>query len=125
MRYMMFIKHAENVRVEDVPPGLMEAMGQFVGESLKNGSLLDTAGLQPTSQGTRIRLSRGKLTTTDGPFTEAKEVVGGYAIVEAKSRADAMELATRFMDLHRIHWPAFEGECEVRPLEDPGEQPAK
>jgi hypothetical protein len=57
---------------------------------------------------------------TDGPFSEAKEVVGGYSIIEAKSHADAVEVATRFMDLHRIHWPGFEGESEVRPFEDMG-----
>ena len=55
---------------------------------------------------------------TDGPFTEAKEVVGGYAIVEVKSRDDALKIARDFMELHRVHWPTFEGESEVRPLED-------
>lgn len=55
---------------------------------------------------------------TDGPFTEAKEVVGGYALVEVKSKEEALEVARQFMELHRVHWPAFEGECEVRPLED-------
>ena len=84
---------------------------------LKNGSIVDTAGLEPTAKGKRVRLSSGKLTLIDGPFTETKEVVGGYALVEAKSYEEAMALATRFMDLHRIHWPAFVGECEVRPLQ--------
>ena len=123
MRYMMFIKHAENFKMEDVPQSLFDAMGQFVGESMKNGSIIDTAGLQPTSKGTRIRLSSGKLKTIDGPFTETREVIGGYALVEAKSKEEALTLATRFMDIHRIHWPAFEGECEVRPLEvmEPGQ----
>jgi hypothetical protein len=76
--------------------------------------------LKPTADGTRVRLSGGKITTTDGPFTEAKEIVGGYAIVEAASNKDAVAVATEFMDLHRVHWPTFEGECEVRPLEDMG-----
>jgi len=120
---MMFIKHHENYRVEDVPQSLFDAMGEFVGESLKNGTMIDTAGLQPTKAGTRVRLSGGKIRVTDGPFTETKEVVGGYAIVEAKSKAEALALATKFMELHRVHWPAFEGECEVRPLEDMGEPP--
>jgi hypothetical protein len=118
MRYMMFIKHAENFNLEDVPQSLFQAMGEFVQESFKNGSMIDTAGLQPTAKGTRIRLSGGKLKTIDGPFTETREVIGGYAIVDVKSREEAMALATRFMELHRIHWPAFEGECEVRPLEN-------
>ncbi len=118
MRYMMFIKHTEGFKMEDVPQSLFAAMGDFVGESMKKGLIIDTAGLQPTAKGKRVRLAGGKLTVTDGPFTETKEVVGGYAIVEAKSYDEALALATRFMDLHRIHWPAFEGECEVRPLEN-------
>ena len=118
MRYMMFIKHAENFTVEDVPQSVFDAVDEFVAEGLKNGSVIGTAGLQPTSKGTRVRLSGGKLKVTDGPFTEAKEVVGGYAIVEAKSNDEAIGFATQFMELHRVHWPTFEGECEVRALED-------
>src|SRR5262245_25339335 len=118
MRYMMFIKHHENYRIEEVPASLFEAMGQFVGEAMKSGSIIDTAGLQPTAKGKRVRLKGGKMNVIDGPFVETKEVVGGYALVEAKSDDEALALATRFMDLHRIHWPAFEGECEVRPLEN-------
>ena len=117
MRFMMFIKHTEDYRMEEVPQALFSAMGEFVGEAMKSGAIVDTAGLQPTAKGKRVRLAKGKITVTDGPFTESKEVVGGYAIVEAKSYDDAMKLATQFMDLHRIHWPKFEGECEVRPLE--------
>jgi len=117
MRYMMFIKHAENYKMEDVPQSLFAAMGEFVGESMKNGSIVDTAGLQPTSKGKRVRLAGGKLTVIEGPFAESKEVIGGYALVEAKSDEEALVLARRFMDLHRIHFPVWEGECEVRPLE--------
>src|SRR6185503_6834901 len=112
MRFMMFIKHTENYKMEDVPQSLFQAMGEFVGEAMKDGSMVDTAGLQPTAKGKRVRLANGKLSVTDGPFAETKEVVGGYALVEAKTYDEAMKLATRFMDLHRIHWPAFEGECE-------------
>jgi hypothetical protein len=118
MRYMMFIKHTENYKMEDVPQSLFDAMGEFVGEAMKNGSIIDTAGLQPTAKGRKVRLSGGKLNVIDGPFIETKEVIGGYALIEAKSDDEALTLAKRFMDLHRIHWPAFEGECEVRPLEN-------
>ena len=118
MRYMMFIVHKELGPEVTPPQALFDAMGEFVGQEMKSGRLVDTAGLKPTSAATRIRSNSGKLTVTDGPFTEAKEIVGGYAIVEAKSRDEAMELATKFMELHRVHWPAFEGECEVRPVED-------
>lgn len=120
MRYMMFIKHAESFREDTPPQSLYDAMGKFVDEGMKAGWLTDTAGLKTTKDGSRVRLSGGKITITDGPFTEAKEMIGGYALVEAKSKKEALDLASRFMELHRVHWPAFEGECEVRPLEDMG-----
>jgi hypothetical protein len=118
MKYLMMIKHSENYRNEPIPQGLMDAMGQFVNEGFQSGVLKDTAGLKPTAESFRIRLTGGKLKVTDGPFTEAKEVVGGYAIVEVKSKEEALEIARKFMELHRVHWPSFEGESEVRQLED-------
>ena len=118
MKYLMFIKHSENYRNEAIPQALMDAMGEFVQESFKSGVLKDTGGLKPTSEAFRVRSSKNRLTVTDGPFTEGKEVVGGYAMVEVGSREEAMKVAREFMELHRVHWPAFEGECEVRPLED-------
>ena len=117
MRYMMFIQHKEHTGNVQPPQALYDAMGEFVGAELKRGRLVDTAGLQPTKAGTRIRSHNGKLTVTDGPFAESKEIVGGYAVVEAKTRAEAMELATKFMEIHRVHWPEFDCTCEVRPLE--------
>ncbi len=117
MRYLMFIKHTEDYRNRELPAGLMEAMGEFVSEGFKSGVLVDTNGLKPTSEAHRVRLQGGKISVTDGPFIESKEVIGGYAIMELKSRAEALEYARRFMDLHRIHWPDFEGECEVRPMD--------
>ena len=122
-RYMMLITHPEDYRNQDIPQGLLDEMGTFATEKLKSGTLIDTAGLEPTSRGTRVRLSRGKLSFTDGPFTETKEVVGGYAIIEAYSREHAVELATEFMEIHRKHWPEFEGACEVRALEGGGSTP--
>jgi len=118
MKFLMLIKLAESYRSHSIPQGLMDAMGEFVSDHLKRGVLMDTAGLKPTSDGFRIRLSRGQLGTTDGPFTETKEVIGGYAIVDVPSKGAALEFARQFMDLHRIHWSEFEGECEVRPLDD-------
>jgi hypothetical protein len=117
MRYMMFIKHTEDYRNVTVPPSLYEAMGGFVEQGRKDGTFVDGAGLQPTSAGHKVRLRGGKISVIDGPFTESKEIVGGYALIEATSEAHALDIARRFMDLHRIHWPAFGGECEVRPLE--------
>ena len=118
MKYLMLIKHAESYRSLSMPQGLLDAMGEFVAEGFKSGVLKDTAGLKETAEGLRVRSSRGKLQVTDGPFTEAKEVVGGYALVDVKSKEEALDVARQFMELHRLHWPEFEGECEVRPLED-------
>jgi hypothetical protein len=118
MKYLMLIKHAESTRGEPIPQALMDAMGDFVAQSFKSGVLKDTAGLKPTAEGFRVRSSGNRLKVTDGPFTESKEVVGGYALVEVASREEALQLARDFMELHRVHWPTFEGECEVRPVED-------
>jgi len=116
MKYLMLIRHPETFGSNDIPVSLMEAMGQFVERNLKSGVLLDTAGLKRSKDGFRVRLSNGQLSVTDGPFTETKEVIGGYAIVQAASHDQALGVAREFMDLHRVHWPSFEGECEVRPL---------
>ena len=113
----MFIKHSESSRNQPIPQGLLDAMGEFVQESFKTGVLKDTAGLKPTKDGFRIRSSKNRLTVTDGPFSEGKEVVGGYAMVEVPTRDEAMKVARQFMELHRVHWPEFECECEVRPVE--------
>jgi hypothetical protein len=123
MRYMMFIKHPGDYEFNKVPPSLFAAMGEFVEEETKKGTFIDGAGLQPLSKATRVRLAGGKITVTDGPFSEAKEVVGGYSLIEARDHAEAVAVATRFMDVHRIHWPEFVGECEVRPLEHMGDTP--
>jgi len=118
VKFLMLIKHTESYRKQAVPQALMDAMGEFVNEGFKSGALKDTAGLKGTSEGFRIRSSGNKLKVIDGPFTEAKEIIGGYAMVEVGSREEAMKLAREFMELHRVHWPEFEGECEVRQLDD-------
>ena len=118
MKFLMMIKHAEQTTPFHPPQSLMDAMGAFVGEGLAKGWLKDTAGLKPTKSAVRIRSKGGKLIVTDGPFTEVKEIVGGYAIVETATREEAMEIAHQFMELHRIHIPDFECESEVRPADD-------
>jgi hypothetical protein len=82
----------------------------------RNGVLISTAGLRPTAEGVRVRLRGGKLSTTDGPFAEAKEVIGGYAILEAKSMQEAIDLTKRFLRVHGEEWDI---ECEVRQLDGP------
>jgi hypothetical protein len=123
MKYLTFIRHPEKYRDSPPPAALMEAMGKFVDKSLKDGTLVDTGGLLPSKDGVRVRLAKGKITVTDGPFSEAKEVIGGWAILETGSKAEAVRIATEFMELHRKHWPEFEGESEVRPMFDPGMGP--
>ena len=117
MRFLMFIKHAETSTPVQPPKGLMDAMGGFVAEGFEMGWLKETAGLKGSSESRRIRSKGGKLTVTDGPFAETKEVVGGYAIVETKTKDEALEVARRFMELHQIHWPEFECESEIRQIE--------
>jgi hypothetical protein len=123
MKYLTFIRHSESYRAFPPPAALLEAMGKFIEKSRKEGSLVDTGGLLPSTEGARIRLADGKITVTDGPFTESKEIIGGWAILKADSKADAIRLATEFMELHRKHWPSFEGESELRPMFDPGMGP--
>ncbi len=85
--------------------------------------MIGNGGLLPTATGTRVRLSGGRVTVIDGPFTEAKEVVGGYAQFELKSKEEAIEGARRFMELHKEHWPGWEGETEIRQMFEPGDFP--
>jgi hypothetical protein len=114
----MFIRANEKYRGEDIPKGLLDAMGKLVEEGFQSGVLKDTGGLTSSADGFRIRSRGGKLQVTDGPFTETKEVIGGYALVELKSKEEARDFARRFMELHRVHWPEFDGECEVRAMEE-------
>jgi hypothetical protein len=123
VKYLSFIRHSEKHRASPPPAELMQAMGAFVERSKRDGTLVDTGGLLPSKEGARVRLDGGKITVTDGPFSESKEVIGGWAILEATSKAEAIRIATEFMDLHRKHWPDFVGECEVRPMFDPGMGP--
>lgn len=120
MKYLTFIRHSESYRQAGPPAALMEAMGKFVQKSLTDGTLVETGGLLPSKDGARVRLANGSITVTDGPFTESKEVIGGYAIINVKTRADAIRVAEEFMELHRRHWPGFEGESEVRPMYESG-----
>ena len=109
MRFLSMVRVNENAGVE-VTPKLMEDMGKLMDEMTRAGILIDTAGLRPTSEGKRVRLSKGQTTVSDGPFTESKEVIGGFAIIEAKSKEHAIDLVKEFMHV------AGDGECEVREL---------
>ena len=117
MRYMMFIKHTQDYANVQVPAGLYDAMGKFIDDATKKGQFVDGAGLLPTGEGSKVQLRAGKIRVIDGPFTESKEIIGGYALIDAASKEEALDLARRFMEIHLTHWPTFEGECEVRRLE--------
>ena len=115
MRFMMIYKPADTTDMEaGVPPTQDEIakMGKFIDEMAKSGVLLATDGLQPSSKGARVRLSGGKMTVTDGPFAETRELIGGFAIVQLNSKAEAIELAERFLKL------AGDGESEIRQMCD-------
>ncbi len=115
MRFLSMIRINEknNAKVTDK---LMADMGKLMEEMTRAGQLVTTAGLRPTSEGVRVRLSGGKLTAMDGPFTETKEVIGGFAMLEAPSKAEALELVNRFL---LVHGPEWEVECELRALDGP------
>jgi hypothetical protein len=115
MRFMMIYKPANVKDMEaGVPPTQesMAAMGQLIGELVQSGVLLATDGLMPSSKGARVKQSDGKVVVTDGPFTEAKELIGGFAIFQLQSKAEAIELTRRFLQT------AGDGEVEIRQMPD-------
>jgi hypothetical protein len=115
MRFLSMIRIDENGG--QVPSEqLMNDMGKLIEEMTREGVLIHTAGLRPTAEGARVRLRRGKLSTVDGPFAETKEVIGGFAILEAGSLKGAIELTERFLRTHGNEWDI---ECEVRQMEGP------
>ena len=101
MRFMMMVTGDANYEAGRPPsPELMQAIGKLTQEMIKAGVVLDTGGLYPSASGARVRASKGKLRVTDGPFAETKEVIGGYAILRANSKAEAIEMARQFMQVH-------------------------
>jgi hypothetical protein len=117
MRFMTIVKGAETSAPP--PQALMDAIGKLGEEAARKGVMVEMGGLLPSAMGARVRLTGGRLTVTDGPFTEAKEVIGGYAVYAVKSKEEALEWARRFMVLHQEHWKGWEGEVELRQLYDP------
>jgi hypothetical protein len=117
MRFLMLVKHGENPGPP--PPAFLDAMAKLGEEAAKSGTMLQSGGLSPLAKSTCVRLSRGQVTAIDGPFAESKEVVGGFAMFELKSKEEAIEGAKQFMELHKKYWPGWEGETEVRQVLGP------
>ena len=115
MRFMTMVKSAEGT-YGPPPQSLMDAIAQLGVEAGKAGVLVEMGGLYPSAKGARVSVRGGKLSVTDGPFTETKEVIGGFAVYNVNTREEALEWCRRFMELHRKHWKGWEGETEMRQL---------
>jgi hypothetical protein len=121
---MMLVKADQNYEQGAPPaPALMAAIGALGQEMVKSGNMLEMGGLAPTAAGALLNLENGAIRVTDGPFAESKEVIGGYAVMQAKSKAEAIELARRFLQVHAdVLGKSYKGQVEVRQLFDPPPQ---
>jgi hypothetical protein len=116
MRYIIILKGTQPAGPP--PEGLMSAIMDLGAEATASGELLDTAGLASSASGARVSVAGGELSVMDGPFAESKEFIS-YAIYEVRSKEEAVEWASRFMQLHVDLWPGWEGESEVRKIMGP------
>lgn len=115
MRYMFLTSGAEAGLVP--PQAMIDAIEAMTEQEIAAGRMIARGGLMPTAMGSaRMESRRGKLKLTDGPFAETKEVLGGFAIFEFATREEALASLQSFMELHREHWPEWEGVCEMRPM---------
>ena len=114
MRYLCLMKSSESNG--ETPPAVYEAMAEYDRWGRANGVLVDSQGLLPSEAGAIVSLVDGNIKAVDGPFTEAKELVGGYAVIEVRSYDEALELGRRLMQIHKDHWPGFEGSVEIRQI---------
>jgi hypothetical protein len=127
MHCMMIVKSTKESEAGCAAnPELMAAVAKMTDEASKRGVMISAGGLQPSSKGARIRVSGGKTSVLDGPFAETKELVGGFAIFDLKSKEEAIQMGTEFMQVHAdILGPSYEGELEIRPMLDPPPKGAK
>ena len=116
MRFMFIVTSAHPT---GPTPELMEAMHKLANREIKAGRMLDSGGLMPLATGAQVRITDGQLSVVDGPFVEAKEVIGGYAIFELQGKEEAVASATEFMQLHKDFMPGWEGTCELRAFAGP------
>jgi hypothetical protein len=111
MKFMFIVKSVNRMGPS---PKLLEEMQRLTKREVEAGRLLDNGALMPISQGAEVRVAGGRLRVIDGPYAEAKEVVGGYAVFELKNKEEAVASAVEFMQLHKDHLPDWEGTCEIR-----------
>jgi hypothetical protein len=111
MRFMFIVKSAH---VGPPPPALLEAMHKLANLEIAAGRMLDNGGLMPAATGAEVRIKDGRLSVVDGPFVEAKEVIGGYAVFEPRDKEEALASAKQFMQMHKDLFPGWEGVCELR-----------
>ena len=116
MRFMSFVTSAH---AGPPTPELIEQMNKLANREIKAGRMIDMGGLMPIATGARVSIANGEISVIDGPFVEAKEVIGGYAIFEFQNKEEALASAVEFMQLHRDFMPDWEGTCEVRALAGP------
>jgi hypothetical protein len=117
MRFMFMVKSSE--RSGPPPQALMDAIANLSNDAVQKGTMVLSGGLAPMALTSRVRVANGYIKVTDGPFAEAKEVIGGFAIFDLGSREEAIKNAEHFMDLHRKYWPEWEGETEIRQIFGP------
>jgi len=123
MRYLVMLSMSSDVGAP--PRELMQAMGEAMAEAFASGLMIDAGGLMPLADSTEFTLRAGALERIDGPFAEAKEVVGGYAVLEVRSHEEAVEGARRMMVIHQEHWPGWEGSAQVRRIGEPQDGPPR
>lgn len=116
MRFMSIVTSAH---AGPPTPELIEAINRLADREIKAGRMVDMGGLTPIATGAQVRIADGKLSVIDGPFVEAKEVIGGYAIMEFRNKEEAVASAVEFMQLHKDFMPEWEGTCEVRAFAGP------
>jgi hypothetical protein len=121
MRYLCFVKMDESRA--NPPQALMDAMGEHVGAGFASGLLVDAGGLYSAKEAVEYRVRSGTMTVTDGPYAEAKEVIGGWAIIKVDSEEEARAEGQKLADLHLTHWPEWEGAIEIRRISEPDEAP--
>lgn len=118
MRYLITVNHEGTIDEENVPQAMFDDMGAFVEKLAADGILVDGAGLERPDKATRVNLIDGEVKVVDGPFSETKEWIGGYFILQVRSHAEAVEYAKQSVELHRRHVPNMSVSHEVRRIED-------